>query len=97
VYTIFIAVSKIHYIKEDTGEKKMKNNIYNFIARTAIDYAHITPEEVLDISMRQTGTIVEVDFQTEWMHYICQVNIGGAVMGFFSEPVRVHKTDGMKY
>lgn len=43
----------------------MKNNIYNFIARTAIDYAHIAPEEVLDISMRQVNTIVEVDFKTE--------------------------------
>lgn len=74
----------------------MKNNIYNFIARTAIDYAHIAPEEVLDISMRQVNTIVEVDFKTEWMHYICHVNIGGAVMGFLSEPVSGHKTDGMK-
>lgn len=28
----------------------MKHNIHNYIAKTAIDYARITPEEVIDIS-----------------------------------------------
>lgn len=30
----------------------MKNNIHNYIAKTAIDYANITSEEVTDICMR---------------------------------------------
>lgn len=42
----------------------MKHNIHNYIAKTAIDYARITPVEVIDISMRQDGTLVEVDFGT---------------------------------
>lgn len=43
----------------------MKNNVHNYIAKTAIDYANIMPEEVLDICMRQDGVLVEVDFATE--------------------------------
>lgn len=64
----------------------MKHNIHTYIAKTAIDYARITPEEVIDISMRQDGTLVEVDFGTEWMNYICYVDLSGEVFGFFSEP-----------
>ena len=65
----------------------MKHNIHNYIAKTAIDYANITPEEVIDISMRQDGTLVEVDFGAEWMNYICYVDLSGEVLGFLSEPV----------
>lgn len=64
----------------------MKHNIHTYIAKTAIDYARITPEEVIDISMRQDGTLVEVDFGTEWMNYICYVDLSGEVFGFSSEP-----------
>lgn len=71
----------------------MKNNIHNYIAKTAIDYANIRPEEVIDICMRQDGTLVEVDFATDWMRYICYVDLGGEVMGFLSEPVQEHETD----
>lgn len=74
----------------------MKHNIHNYIAKTAIDYANITPEEVLDISMRQENTLVEVDFTTEWMNYICYVDLSGEVFGFFSEPMPEHETDGME-
>lgn len=48
----------------------MRNNIHNYIAKTAIDYANIQPEEIMDICLRQEGTLVEVDFNTEWMNYI---------------------------
>ena len=48
----------------------MKNNIHNYIAKTAIDYANIAPEEVIDPS--------------------------GEVLGFFSEPVEQHETDGIE-
>lgn len=48
----------------------MKNNIHNYIAKTAIDYANIAPEEVIDLS--------------------------GEVLGFFSEPVEEHETDGVE-
>ena len=65
----------------------MKNNVHNYIATTAIDYANIMPEEVLDICMRQDGVLVEVDFATEWMSYICYVDLSGEVLGFLSEPV----------
>lgn len=74
----------------------MKNNIHNYIAKLAIDYANITPEEVLDISMRQDNTLVEVDFTTEWMNYICYVDLSGEVFGFLSEPVPEHETDGIE-
>lgn len=73
----------------------MKHNIHNYIAKTAIDYAGITPEEVRDISMRQDGTLVEVDFATEWMSYICYIDLSGEVFGFLSEPVTEHETDGI--
>ena len=48
----------------------MKNNIHNYIAKTAIDYANIAPEEVIDLS--------------------------GEVLGFLSEPVDEHETDGVE-
>ena len=65
----------------------MKNNIHNYIAKTAIDYANIASEEVIDLSMRQEDTLVEVDFTTEWMSYICYIDLNGEVLGFLSEPV----------
>ena len=64
----------------------MKRNLHNYIAKTAIDCACISPEEVIDISMRQDGTLVEVDFGTEWMNYICYIDLSGEVFGFSSEP-----------
>ena len=48
----------------------MKNNIHNYIAKTAIDFANIAPEEVIDLS--------------------------GEVLGFLSEPVDEHETDGVE-
>lgn len=48
----------------------MKNNIHNYIAKTAIDFANIAPEEVIDLS--------------------------GEVLGFLSEPVEEHETDGVE-
>lgn len=33
----------------------MKNNIHNYIAKTAIDYANIAPEEVIDLSGEVLG------------------------------------------
>ena len=30
------------------------------------------------------------------MHYICYVDLSGAVPGFFSEPVPEHETDGLE-
>ena len=48
----------------------MKNDIHNYIAKTAIDYANIAPEEVIDLS--------------------------GEVLGFLSEPVEEHETDGVE-
>lgn len=71
----------------------MKHNIHNYIARIAIDYAHITPDEIIDISMHQDGTLVEVDFGTEWMNYICYVDLSGEVFGFFSEPAPMTGVD----
>lgn len=49
----------------------MRNNTHNYIAKTAIDYANIQPEEIMDICLREEGALVEVDFNTEWMNYIC--------------------------
>lgn len=74
----------------------MKNNIHNYIAKTAIDYANIAPEEVVDLSMRQEDTLTEVDFSTEWMNYICYIALSGEVLGFLSEPVDEHETDGVE-
>ena len=47
----------------------MRNNTHNYIAKTAIDYANIQPEEIMDICLREEGALVEVDFNTEWMNY----------------------------
>ncbi len=74
----------------------MNEYIHSYITNTAFDYAGVTPEEVLDINMHQDGTLFEVDFSTEWMHYICYVDLSGAVPGFFSEPVPEHETDGLE-
>ena len=74
----------------------MKNNIHNYIAKTAIDYANISPEEVIDLCMRQEDTLTEVDFSTEWMNYICYIALSGEVLGFLSEPVDEHETDGVE-
>ena len=74
----------------------MKNNIHNYIAKAAIDYANIAPEEVVDLSMRQEDTLTEVDFSTEWMNYICYIDLSGEVLGFLSEPVDEHETDGVE-
>ena len=49
----------------------------------------------MDICLRQEGTLVEVDFNTEWMNYICYVDLSGEVLGFLSEPVPIHDTDTM--
>lgn len=73
----------------------MRNNIHNYIAKTAIDYANIQPEEIMDICFRQEGTLVEVDFNTEWMNYICYVDLSGEALDFLSEPVPIHDTDTM--
>ncbi len=72
----------------------MKNNIHNYIAKTAIDYANITSEEVTDICMRQEGTLFEVDFTTEWVSYTCYVDLSGEVLGFLSVPIPEHDTCG---
>ena len=58
----------------------MRNNIHNYIAKTAIDYANIQPEEIMDICLRQEGNLVEVDFNTEWMNYICYVDLSGEAL-----------------
>lgn len=55
----------------------MRNNTHNYIAKTAIDYANIQPEEIMDICLREKGAIVEVDFNTEWMNYSCYVDLSG--------------------
>ena len=73
----------------------MRNNIHNYIAKTAIDYANIQPEEIMDICLRQEVTLVEVDFNTERMNYICYVDLSGEVRGFLSEHVPIHDTDTM--
>ena len=33
----------------------MRNNTHNYIAKTAIDYANIQPEEIMDICLREEG------------------------------------------
>ena len=48
----------------------MRNNTHNYIAKTAIDYANIQPEEIMDVCLREEGALVKVDFNTEWMNYI---------------------------
>ena len=73
----------------------MRNNTHNYIAKTAIDYANIQPEEIMDICLREEGALVEVDFNTEWLNYICYVDLSGEVLGFLSEPVPIHDTDTM--
>ena len=37
----------------------MKNNVHNYIAKTAIDYANIAPEEVIDLSGEVLGFLSE--------------------------------------
>lgn len=73
----------------------MRNNTHNYIAKTAIDYANIQPEEIMDVCLREEGALVEVDFNTEWMNYICYVDLSGEALGFRSEPVPIHDTDTM--
>lgn len=73
----------------------MRNNTHNYIAKTAIDYANIQPEEIMDVCLREEGGLVEVDFNTEWMNYSCYVDLSGEVLGFLSEPVPIHDTDTM--
>lgn len=73
----------------------MRNNTHSYIAKTAIDYANIQPEEIMDICLREEGALVEGDFNTEWMNYICYVDLSGEVLGFLSEPVPIHDTDTM--
>lgn len=64
----------------------MKNNIHNYIAKTAIDYANITSEEVTDICMRQEGTLFEVDFTTEWGSATPATSISAARSSVSSPP-----------
>ena len=49
----------------------------------------------MDICLRQEGNLVEVDFNTEWMNYICYVDLSGEALGFLSETVPIHDTDTM--
>ena len=68
-------------------------NIHNYLVRTAIDYADITAMEVRDIFTRQDGTLVEINFCTDWMHYICYADLSGEVFGFMSEPLPIRFSD----
>ena len=55
----------------------MKMSFQNYIAETVCAYADITPEEVLDIRIHQEETLFEISFSTEWMHYICYMDLSG--------------------
>ena len=65
----------------------MKKNIYNRIARIAVDYANIKPDEITDICMIEAEGLIEVDFSTEWMDYVCYVEKNGELCGFCSSPI----------
>ena len=65
----------------------MKKNIYNRITRIAVDYANIKPDEITDICMIEAEGLIEVDFSTEWMDYVCYVEKNGEVCGFFPSPI----------
>ena len=65
----------------------MKKNIYNCITRIAVDSANITPDEITDICLTEAEGLIEVDFSTEWMDYVCYVEKNGGVCGFFSSPI----------
>ena len=74
----------------------MNDYIHSYIAKLAFEYARVRPEEVLDISIRRDNTLVEVDFMTDWMSYVCYIDLSGEVLGFMSEPVPEHDTDPMR-
>lgn len=65
----------------------MKKNNYNRITRIAVDYADVKPDEITDICMIEAEGLIEVNFSTEWMDYVCYVEKNGEVCGFFSSPI----------
>ena len=66
----------------------MKMSFQNYIAETVTAYASVAPEEVLDIRIRQEETLFEINFSTEWMTYLCYMDLS-----FLSKPVFEHETD----
>lgn len=65
----------------------------NYIAETIYAYADVTPEEALDINIHQEETLFEIIFSTEWMNYLCYMDLSGEILGFLTEPVFEHETD----
>lgn len=74
----------------------MKMSFQNYIAETVYAYANVSPEEVLGINIHQEETLFEINFSTEWMNYICYMDLSGEILGFLSEPVFEHETDNME-
>lgn len=40
------------------------------------------------------GTLAELTFHADWMRYDCYVDLGGAVLGYLTEPMPVPELDG---
>ena len=74
----------------------MKMSFQNYIAETVTAYANVAPEEVLDIHIHQEETLFEINFSTEWMNYICYMDLSGEILGFLTEPVFEHETDNIE-
>lgn len=71
----------------------MKMSFQKYIAETVTAYASVAPEEVLDIRIHQEEMLFEINFSTEWMTYLCYMDLSGEILGFLSEPVFEHETD----
>ena len=74
----------------------MKMSFQNNIAETVTAYANVSAGEVLDISIHQEETLFEINFSTEWMNYICYMDLSGEILGFLTEPVFEHETDKLE-
>ena len=68
----------------------MKNvNSFNYILKAVCEYANISLDEMKDESVLFSDGLFEVSFCTDWMSYICYVDMGGQILGFMSEPVEL--------
>lgn len=62
---------------------------YSKIIKNVFEYADVGQEEVRELSTDWDGALLEIDFKTDWMSYICYIDFSAAVRGFYSEPLPI--------
>lgn len=66
----------------------MTNITSNTAIFASVAYAQLTREEICNISVRHSGGLYEVRFESDWMRYECYVDEeSGEVLGFDLAPL----------